>query len=289
MRPFLKLLDRRATIAVTLLTLALIGAIGGAARFMMPAFPTVILYLLPLAVGAWYGGRAVGLALVVISAAVWYQTDWLAKEQGVVVLWSGLTHFMLYAVIVLLIAAFRGYYREEKERATVDPLTGLLTRRAFLEASEKEFSRAQRYGHLSSVAYIDLDNFKWVNDTHGHAAGDALLKQVAEVIGASVRRTDFAARLGGDEFVVLFVETGTESARRAVAELRSHLLRAMEVLHYPVTFSIGVVTFEQPPPDSEAMIKTADELMYRAKQQGKNAVLHASYGSPTARLGQDAP
>ncbi len=114
MRPFLKLLDRRSSIAVTLLTLALIGVAGGAARFMMPAFPTVILYLLPVAVGAWYGGRAVGLALVVVSAAVWYLTDWLAKEQGVVVLWSGLTHFLLYAVIVLLIAAFRGYYREEK-------------------------------------------------------------------------------------------------------------------------------------------------------------------------------
>ncbi len=79
-----------------------------------------------------------------------------------------------------------------------------------------------------------------------------------------------------------------ESARRAVAELRSHLLRAMEARRYPVTFSIGVVTFEQPPPDGEAMIKTADELMYRAKQQGKNAVLYTSYGLSTARFGQDA-
>lgn len=111
-----------------------------------------------------------------------------------------------------------------------------------------------------------------VNDSFGHQAGDDLLCLVAEIIRRNLRATDLAARFGGDEFAVLLPETGADAARAVVQRLQGQLLGAVRTREWPVTFSIGVVTFNDAPEAVDEMVKRADNLMYAVKQSGKNSI-----------------
>ena len=118
--------------------------------------------------------------------------------------------------------------------------------------------------------YIDLDNFKQVNDSQGHTAGDDLLRAVAQLMKSALRKTDVAARIGGDEFALLLTETGEDEALLALSHLRSKLHAAMSAANWPVTFSVGAVAFITPPASADQAIKLADTAMYEVKQGGKN-------------------
>jgi diguanylate cyclase (GGDEF)-like protein len=129
-----------------------------------------------------------------------------------------------------------------------------------------------------SLAYIDLDDFKWVNDTPGHGTGDNVLRLVVESLEQSTRATDVVARLGGDEFAVLFPETGADAGSEAALHIRLVLLDSMRKNDWPVTFSIGMVTYNEPPASVDEMIKAADTLMYSVKETTKNAVRSSVVG-----------
>jgi diguanylate cyclase (GGDEF)-like protein/PAS domain S-box-containing protein len=161
----------------------------------------------------------------------------------------------------------------ERNVSRVDFLTGIPNRRTFYEALESEVHRARRYQRAMTLGYIDVDNFKSVNDILGHSAGDDLLKMVAATIQATLRRTDTVARLGGDEFAVLLPETDSEAATVAVAKVQRSLQAAVDRHSLPISFSVGVVTFKLPLETIEKMIERADELMYQAKRNGKGAVV----------------
>lgn len=165
----------------------------------------------------------------------------------------------------------------EKKLARCDPLTMVANRRAFFEFAENEIRRAQRYHCVFSIAYIDLDNFKYVNDTFGHNAGDEVLRIVSKVLQNNLREVDFVARLSGDEFAIILPETRPQEAKIAILRIHKLLLYAMQKKEYPVTFSIGTVTFSVPPKNPDVMIKIADEVMYSVKRSGKNSVEFAVY------------
>jgi diguanylate cyclase (GGDEF)-like protein/PAS domain S-box-containing protein len=162
----------------------------------------------------------------------------------------------------------------EKERglSRQDALTGLANRRAFLETSEIEKERSRRYHHCFNIAYIDLDGFKKVNDTLGHAVGDQVLIQVAKTLRANLRSTDAVARLGGDEFAVLLAETDAASAERVLRKLRDLLRAAMKNNGWTVDFSIGLASYLCPPESIDNIIRTADGLMYSVKAKGKGNI-----------------
>jgi diguanylate cyclase (GGDEF)-like protein len=120
-----------------------------------------------------------------------------------------------------------------------------------------------------------VDDFKLVNDRLGHSAGDRLLMLVADTLRANVRAVDVVARLGGDEFAVLMPETDDRSAQVMLRRVRRQLLEAARLKGWPVTFSAGLITWVEPPPGVDEMLRTADELMYTAKRHGKNSVSHA--------------
>jgi diguanylate cyclase (GGDEF)-like protein len=160
-----------------------------------------------------------------------------------------------------------------------DYLTGVYNRRYFMDRLREEADRSARGGPVFSVALIDVDNFKAVNDLHGHLAGDELLCAVARVCREQVRSIDTFARFGGEEFAVLLPQTEPgqavqwlERLREAVAELRVEL--ATGTLR--VTVSIGVASPEpaavQPAVQIDATLRVADEALYRAKREGKNRV-----------------
>ena len=164
--------------------------------------------------------------------------------------------------------------------ARTDGLTGLANRRHFMEAFQRELDRASRYGHELTVLLLDLDHFKSVNDTHGHAAGDAVLRQAARAIEEICRDVDLGARIGGEELAVLLPETDAEGAHALAERLRRKIWQTEHLspagTPFRVTTSIGVATSTDLPVTAEALLHTADEALYRAKEGGRNQVAVAS-------------
>lgn len=172
----------------------------------------------------------------------------------------------------------------ERERALAhtDALTGAANRRFFVDMVQREIERARRYAHVFCLAYVDLDNFKTVNDRWGHSSGDDLLRSVVQAMSSHLRATDLLARLGGDEFALLLPETGAEGALTTLRKMRDSVAETMTPRGWPVTLSVGVLTCRQVPATIDDLVRAADELMYRAKRSGKDAIECGEFTPPEA-------
>ena len=168
-------------------------------------------------------------------------------------------------------------YAAEMERlATTDSLTGILNRRRFLSLGEQERERARRYGRPTSLLLLDIDHFKVVNDTHGHAAGDAALRALAEACVAVLRTSDIFGRLGGEEFVAVLPETPPPTAAEAAERLRQtieDLVVRSEGNTIRLTVSIGVASVRPEDESIEQALRRADTALYEAKDLGRNRVV----------------
>ena len=161
-----------------------------------------------------------------------------------------------------------------QQQAAVDSLTGLATFRVLRDRLASETARSARTGDAFAVLFLDLDNFKQVNDEFGHEAGNEVLRSAAREFAALIRSTDLAARYGGDEFVLVLVRTGLQGALVVAQKVRADVEAMGTRLGYPtglVTVSIGVAE-ARPGPDQEDVLITADRALYRAKQEGRNRV-----------------
>ena len=234
-------------------------------------FETSIFYLVPVSFFAAFLGGGAGLAVsfVCATSALYLHRMHAVSSDDSLVYWNALAWLAVYIFFVYIISEIRNLYSREQSRSRTDPLTGIANRRSFFERLEIEKSRARRYDLPLTLAYLDLDHFKEINDTLGHNTGDKLLGIVAQELYDDVRQADAVARLGGDEFAVLFPDTDIGSATAALTKLRSALNTAMKVHKWPVTFSIGVVTFRPPPESVLEMLSAADRAMYDAKQSGR--------------------
>lgn len=235
-------------------------------------FAFASLELLPVLVIAWMGGKRNGLLLAFLAVAMWAVSDLVSDHQFSApwVPWANaLTRLMTYSVVALLAAQLRLQFEREHELATQDALTGLQNRRAFLEAGDAEVDRSKRYGRPLAVIFMDLDDFKQINDSKGHAAGDAALRATARALLGALRSSDQVARLGGDEFAILLPETGYDATVETGRKIHQAVNMALEDFP-PLKASIGVAWFEQIDRLFPAMLKAADELMYEVKESGKN-------------------
>jgi diguanylate cyclase (GGDEF)-like protein len=174
-------------------------------------------------------------------------------------------------------------YRQMEELASVDTLTRVLNRRMISERAQAELSRARRQQTPFALAMVDVDRFKAINDTSGHAAGDVVLRQVAERLGATVRTTDDVGRWGGEEFLVLLPGAAPREALGAGERLREQVASAPIALPdgstRAVTISVGVVSVDGSNPaqlDLERLVEAADRALYQAKAGGRNTVRAAS-------------
>jgi diguanylate cyclase (GGDEF)-like protein/PAS domain S-box-containing protein len=165
----------------------------------------------------------------------------------------------------------------ETELALADPLTGAPNRRFFYNLAQREIERSRRYKNPFTIAYLDIDNFKTVNDQFGHQVGDEVLGMVVKYAQGQLRKTDLFARLGGDEFGFLFVDTGPEAAERVFAGVQQNLFAKMQENGWPLTFSIGVITCIAPPRTIDDIVKMADDSMYAVKRQGKNGIKYSVF------------
>ncbi|MFH2138709.1 MAG: GGDEF domain-containing protein [Candidatus Omnitrophota bacterium] len=235
-----------------------------------------IFYVLPITMLIWFCHRDPGIVLAVFSAIVWYTADVAARgnvQSYFILIWNTVIRLSFFLIIAFFLSALKETMEREKAYSRIDYLTGLANFRFFSELAEGEISRSKRYNRGVSVAYIDLDNFKTVNDKFGHKRGNELLRIVADNIKRSIRIIDIPSRLGGDEFVILMPETNHEQCEIVLKRMRQNLLEAMKEQKVPVTFSIGAVSYTAVPDTVEQMISAADDMMYKAKKSGKNKII----------------
>lgn len=234
-----------------------------------------IFYLGPVALSTWYAGRREGFLTSAVAAAAWFLADSIAGHSyssPLIPFWNALVRFGYFTITVYLLTRLRRQLELERHLARIDGLSGTLNRRAFQERLEYALAMAARNGQPLTLAYLDLDNFKLINDTLGHAAGDITIRQVARVLIESTRRTDIVARLGGDEFALLLPDTDRDGAAQLLQETRVSLLSASPHADFPIRCSIGAVTFSGKLPTCDQAIGAADALMYEVKSAGKDAI-----------------
>ena len=258
----------------------LIGVVGFFEYLVGYEVDFSLFYVIPVSFVTWFTSRSFGIMASFLSAGVWIGVDLaLGHPYGQLFfpLWNTFIRLSFYVVIAMILSFLRRALEHEARLARTDNLTKALNTRYFYELLEKEIDRFKRYGHFFTIVYIDLDNFKTVNDEYGHAAGDQALRTIVSSVQANIRRTDIVARLGGDEFALLLPETDAEHAQAVVSHLQDRLLEEMRKRQWPITFSMGVVTCRQTPPSVDALVHMADELMYSIKRDGKNAVKYSTY------------
>jgi len=237
-------------------------------------------YLIPVTMIAWAVGRNTGLTFSVLSASVWLASNILSGQyfsNFFIGVWNTLIRFGFYAVVTILVSELRHALEEERLLANTDPLTGALNRRSFNEVAEKRMIISEVNRHPYTMVYIDLDDFKNINDRLGHAVGDLVLKTVVDILHKQIRNTDFLARLGGDEFAILLTDIDQKNAQSIVQRLLSALLEKMKKNEWDITFSVGVVTVLSMPESVDKLVSLTDALMYDVKGRGKNAVQYSVY------------
>ena len=266
---------------VNIIALAAVGVVivGGIDYITGYEISFSLFYLGPVALATWYAGRREGTAIAVLSGIAWYLASTVAGAQfshpGIAV-WNTLVRLAFFLVTCMLLSALRRSLLSERQLARMDVLTELHSRRAFEERLAHDLALAQRHRSALSLVYLDLDGFKAVNDTRGHAEGDRVLRTIGRALRQSTRDADTAARLGGDEFALVLPDTDRNGAERIVAKVRNVIAKALE--GWPVTCSIGVATFVDPAISATNAIAAADALMYEVKRDGKNAVAYRVLG-----------
>lgn len=231
-----------------------------------------VLFLLPIGLAAWNGGTVPGLWVAAASALIWS-----AAESARPV--DALTRILLFSLLAALLPPLRRERDHERESGQTDYLTRTASKRNFLEQAAAEVERSQRYKRPFTVATLDIDQFRRMNEQFGHHAADHLLRSVARTLREKVRSSDLIARLGNDEFALFFPETQSAAAQIVLSRLQKHLLDLVEKNEWPVTFSIGAVTYLQAPESASAMLQKTNELVKDVKAAGRNGVRLEVVGS----------
>jgi diguanylate cyclase (GGDEF)-like protein len=241
-----------------------------------------IFYLIPIVLVTWFAERWLGFIFSILSALTWLIADLSSGTTyfgSDIFYWNGVGRLGSFFILTVILSALKNILTQEKASSRIDFLTGVQNRRSFIELLSMEINRARRYEHPFTLVCLDLDNFKTVNDCFGHKTGDMILRSVARSVQENIRSTDTVARLGGDEFAILMPETGRNVAETIMGRVRNINLNIMRRHGWPVTLSIGVVTFKRSPSTVDETLQVSDQLMYNAKNNGKNSIRYEVFGA----------
>jgi diguanylate cyclase (GGDEF)-like protein len=270
-KTLLSFMDNFSGRSVLWLSFIAVLLLGVASFYSVAEVPHEIFYFVPTTICSWYGSKRSGLLVSTFSVIVLFGVEVWRQGFDPLLLFTHLLPTLLgLSSLAVIVTNFRSVHRFESLAAHTDNLTGINNTRGFYTELTDELLRSVRYEHHFTLAFLDVDDFKSINDSLGHAVGDKLLKEVANCLKVSVRSTDVVGRLGGDEFAVLMPETEANQAKLAFENLLEALTVRMARHNWKVGFSIGVVTFERLPDDIKGALKAADDLMYSAKLEGKS-------------------
>ncbi len=273
----IKILEGKPKRFSILLSTYLIGIIGLIDYYIPAEIDISIFYLIPIGIVTWMIGKNSGFLASFISSCTCFIVN---QEPGrnflhpLVPYWNTLVNFCFFLLFVYLLSQIKVQLITLKKLTQTDALTGLKNRIFFQNIANNEINRARRFQEPLTLAYLDIDDFKTVNDQFGHIVGDNLLCIVGNTAINNLRKFDVFARLGGDEFAILLPKTGYEAAQAVLQRLQTMLLASMRTEGWSVTFSIGAITFINPPNSVNEMLDKVDNVMYGAKRNGKNLLLH---------------
>lgn len=252
-----------------------------------PDLNVSIFYLVPVIFATWFLSRRAGIVIAVLSVAAWASIDLMAGAHYASVLvpaWNSAVRLGSFLLVLELVHLMKEAKAREARLARVDSLTGVANGRSFSDRASLELASMRRSGRPMTLAYIDLDHFKDVNDTVGHTEGDRLLRTVAHAIADRLRTTDLVSRLGGDEFGVLLPNTDEATAPEVLVAIDQAIRHAVAG-QWEVGCTIGAVTFVRAPESVDFMVRAADELMYRGKRGGRGRIERGVW--PPAGLGNE--
>jgi diguanylate cyclase (GGDEF)-like protein len=245
-----------------------------------------LFYFIPIVLVTLAINQRYGLFLSFLSSLTLLVAEIAAGQtysHPIFYLLNTLIRTVFYSFVTYLVAALHKSQKEERLAARTDFVTGAVNARYFNELLQMEVERIRRYPHPITVVFIDIDNFKLVNDLFGHKMGDEVLRCIAGELKSQLRSTDCIARLGGDEFALLLPSARQADAEVAISKVHTHLRAEMRRRNLPVTFSMGAVTCVVPPYSAEQIINMADELMYEVKNSTKDNVRFSTWGNGAYR------
>lgn len=235
----------------------------------------VSLYFVPLALAGWRLGRRGAVLASLLAVTVWMATQYFGGAQR----WSAwiwganlVTQTAAFVTVAMLVALLAERLEAEASLGRRDMLTGLPNRRALLEEAAIVLPLCRRHANAVSLALLDLDNFKQVNDRLGHERGDDVLRAFAAVLASTPRASDIAARLGGDEFVLLMPHTRRDEALALVQRVRSRFAADARAAQTGVTVSVGLLTEDPAASTLDVLLRHADAALYDGKLGGKDRV-----------------
>lgn len=245
--------------------------------------PATWLFAALLLLAGWTCSRMAAFSATLISLLAW---GWI-ETSGAVVWSEALSGQLVRLAVALWLVAWMSRLRERltsaHRLARLDSLTGLPNRQALVEALDAELSRTRRFGRPFTVALLDCDGFKGINDRGGHLAGDEVLRRIGLALRQHTRRYDCVGRLGGDEFLLVLSDVDGENAILIAERLRAALRHFVEREYPALTFSLGVVTFRTADLDWDECVQQADDAMYAAKRRGPDQTRFEVVDAPTAR------
>ena len=235
-----------------------------------------LFYVFPIALISKVGNWRVGSISAVVGAVAWITAEKMvgsSYSHPAILYWNTFVRLSIFLLIPYAIELGRSL-AYETATARTDFVTGAFNSRYLHERLQLEIDRSSRYGHPCTLAYLDIDDFKTVNDRFGHSTGDKVLRAIVDNLKRTLRKTDIVARAGGDEFVLLLPETDVEAAQTVIEKAFQNLTREMMDKGCPIMISAGAITFSHTPRSVDAVLEMADQVMYEVKAKGKNNVVY---------------
>ena len=235
-----------------------------------------LFYVFPIALISRLSDWRVGSIAAIVGAANWITAEMRVGNfysHPAILYWNAFVRLSIFLLMAYAIQLGRSL-EYETAIARTDFVTGAFNSRYLHERLQIEIDRSSRYAHPCTLAYLDIDNFKNVNDRFGHRVGDQALRAVVDSLKQTLRKTDIVARAGGDEFVILLPETDQSAAQTVIAKAFKHLSDEMKDQGWPITISAGTITFSRGARSVDAVLELADGIMYEVKAEGKNNVVY---------------
>lgn len=245
-----------------------------------------IFYSVPIILASWYLGRKYGIITAFTCIVGWAVADYLAGHtysHPFIPYWNGTSRLVFFIFMAVSVREMKEKYEMEIRNSTIDSMTNILNSRGFYLHVRSLFNLLKRDKHCFTLAYIDVDNFKHVNDTMGHAEGDAVLIDIASTMKKTIRSSDIACRMGGDEFVIFLPKTNKEQAAIALNNLKTALDDMASERAWPIGFSVGAGVYDSTDIDLDAALNQSDNLMYTVKKSGKGRVTITDYHADSSQ------